>query len=149
MRCPKCSNQDTKVIDSRAGKNTASIRRRRECLECNHRFTTIEEILREDLAVVKRDGTREDFDPSKILKGISKATEKRPISPDEIENLVQAIMTSLQAKYESEVPSKAVGEEIINKLKSIDQIAYVRFASVYKDFRDISELKKEIESLKN
>lgn len=149
MRCPKCSNQDSKVIDSRAGKNSVSIRRRRECLECNHRFTTVEEILREDLTVVKRDGTRVEFDSSKILKGVRKATEKRPIPLDDIENLVQSVCASLQEKFDSEIPSKAIGEEIIDKLKSIDQIAYVRFASVYKDFRDISELKKEIDSLKS
>lgn len=147
MRCPKCLFEETKVLDSRPGKGNTSIRRRRQCLNCTHRFSTVEEILKEDLVVTKRDGRREDFDCSKLIRGVQKAAEKRPISPDTLENLVQQVTLTIQSQYDSEVPSKAIGEEVIKQLKQIDQIAYVRFASVYKDFRDISELAEEINSL--
>lgn len=148
MRCPKCTSEDTKVIDTRASKNNVSIRRRRECLKCEHRFSTIEETLREDFAVIKRDKSREDFDRVKMAKGISKALEKRPVSTEQIEELVHSITATLQNNYETEVPSEAIGEIVMQKLKKLDQIAYVRFASVYKDFHDISQLAKEIKSLK-
>ena len=148
MRCPKCNYQDTKVIDSRPGKNETSIRRRRECLKCTHRFSTVEEVIREDLYIIKRDGTREEFDRGKVFRGISKALEKRPIGLEQIESLVQDVTLTIQNKFDSEVPSKMVGEEIMNRLKTIDQIAYVRFASVYKDFHDVSQLAQEIRTLK-
>lgn len=148
MRCPKCNFQDSKVADSRPGKNEASIRRRRECLKCSHRFTTIEEVLREDLAIIKRDGSREEFDRTKIFRGISRALEKRPFSLEEIESLVHEITIIIQSKFDSEVSSEQIGEEIMERLKKLDQIAYVRFASVYKDFHDISQLAQEIKALK-
>lgn len=148
MRCPKCTFSDSKVVDSRPGKNEASIRRRRECLKCGHRFSTVEEVLREDLVVIKRSGSREEFDRTKIFKGISKALEKRPIGVDEIEALVQEITVVIQNKFDAEVPSKKIGEEVMERLKTLDQIAYVRFASVYKDFHDISQLAQEIKALK-
>lgn len=147
MRCPKCLFEETKVLDSRPGKGNASIRRRRQCLNCSHRFSTVEEILKEDLVVIKRDGRREDFDSPKLIRGVQKAAEKRPISAEVIENLVQEVTFTIQNQYDCEVPSKAIGEEVIKRLKKIDQIAYVRFASVYKDFRDIAELAEEINSL--
>jgi len=147
MRCPKCSSADSKVVDTRAGKNESSIRRRRECLNCSHRFSTVEEILKEDFAVKKRDGRREEYDRSKIAKGISKALEKRPVTVNQIEDMVHQVTVNLQNKYDNEVPSNAIGEEIMNQLKTLDQIAYVRFASVYKDFHDISQLAHEIKSL--
>lgn len=148
MRCPKCNFHDSKVVDTRPGKNEASIRRRRECLKCSHRFSTVEEVLKEDLVIIKRDGSREEFDRTKIFRGISKAFEKRPMGLDQIEALVHEVTVVIQSKFDSEVSSKQVGEEIMERMKCLDQIAYVRFASVYKDFRDISQLAQEIKALK-
>lgn len=148
MRCPKCISIETKVLDTRIGKNESSIRRRRECLNCSYRFTTIEEVLRADLQVIKRDGRREDFDRAKMLNGLKKAVEKRPIDVLQIEMLVADVLASLEREYDHEVPSQAIGEHIMQRLKHLDQIAYVRYASVYKDFRDLSELADEISALK-
>ena len=149
MRCPKCSSLETKVLDTRIGKNETSTRRRRECLECGYRFTTIEEVLRSELQVVKRDGRREDFDRSKMLSGLRKAVEKRPIDVLQIEMLVADVLVALEREYDHEIPSQAIGEHIMQRLKHLDQIAYVRYASVYKDFRDLSELAEEISALKS
>ncbi|MBC2592873.1 transcriptional repressor NrdR [Ruficoccus amylovorans] len=148
MYCPKCGHKDTKVLDTRIGKSKLSIRRRRECLGCGYRFTTVEEILREGLIVIKRDGRREDFDRMKILDGLRKATEKRPIQAEQIEMMVAEVMEALDSEFDTEIPTKAIGEQIMNRLKAIDSIAYVRYASVYKDFRDINEFAREISSLK-
>lgn len=149
MRCPKCTSLETKVLDTRTGKNETSIRRRRECLDCGYRFTTIEEVLRADLQVVKRDGRREDFDRAKMLGGLKKAVQKRPIDVMQIEMLIADALTSLEKEFDHEIPSKAIGEQIMARLKHLDQIAYVRYASVYKDFRDLSELAQEINDLKS
>jgi len=149
MRCPKCTSLETKVLDTRTGKNETSIRRRRECLDCGYRFTTIEEVLRADLQVVKRDGRREDFDRSKMLGGLKKAVEKRPIDVMQIEMLVADVLSALENEFDHEFPAKAIGEQIMLRLKHLDQIAYVRYASVYKDFRDLSELAQEINDLKS
>lgn len=148
MRCPKCTSLETKVLDTRTGKNETSIRRRRECLDCGYRFTTIEEVLRADVQVVKRDGRREDFNRAKMLGGLKKAIEKRPIDVMQIEMLVADVLASLEQEYDHEIPSKAIGEHLMQRLKHLDQIAYVRYASVYKDFRDLSELAQEIIDLK-
>jgi len=148
MRCPKCNHPDTRVIDSRLGKNGYSIRRRRACSSCDYRFSTTEEILREGLVVVKRDGRREDFDPLKIRQGLSRACEKRPVSAEQLDLLVSDVLAELEAAFEGEIPSEAIGERIMVRLRQIDPIAYVRFASVYKDFRDISELEAEISTLR-
>ena len=148
MRCPQCTSADTKVLDTRIGKNESSIRRRRECLGCGYRFTTIEEVLRADLQVVKRDGRREDFDRGKMLGGLKKAVEKRPIDAMQIEMLVADVLAGLEREFDHEIPSEAIGEQIMSRLKRLDQIAYVRYASVYKDFRDLSELAREIHELK-
>jgi len=148
MQCPKCSHTDTKVLDTRLGKNNLSIRRRRQCLGCGYRFTTIEEILREGLVVVKRNGAHEDFDRAKMLAGIRRACEKRPIEAEQIEMMMVEIIDELEREHASEIPSQAIGEQIMTRLRNIDQIAYVRFASVYKDFRDIEELANEISELK-
>jgi len=148
MRCPKCTSIDTKVLDTRTGKNENSIRRRRECLNCGYRFTTIEEVLRVNLQVVKRDGRREDFDRSKMLSGLKKAVEKRPIDVLQIEMLIADVLTSLEKEFDHEIPAHAIGEQIMFRLKHLDQIAYVRYASVYKDFRDLTELAQEINELK-
>ena len=148
MRCSKCTSIDTKVLDTRTGKNENSIRRRRECLNCGYRFTTIEEVLRVNLQVVKRDGRREDFDRSKMLGGLKKAVEKRPIDVLQIEMLIADVLTSLEKEFDHEIPAHAIGEQIMFRLKHLDQIAYVRYASVYKDFRDLTELAQEINELK-
>lgn len=147
MRCPKCTSLETKVLDTRTGKNETSIRRRRECLDCGARFSTIEEVLRADLQIVKRDGRREDFDRNKILGGLKKAVEKRPIDAMQIEMLVADVLAALEREHDHEIPAKAVGEQIMNQLKQLDKIAYVRYASVYKDFRDLAELAREINAL--
>ncbi len=148
MQCPKCNAQDTRVIDSRVGKNGRTIRRRRQCTECNYRFNTIEEILRENLVVIKRDGRREEFDRNKILNGIRRACEKRPIDLEQINMLISDVTLELESEGDFEISGRSIGERVMEKLKNIDQIAYVRFASVYKDFRDISEMAKEISDLK-
>ena len=148
MRCPKCTSLETKVLDTRTGKNETSIRRRRECLDCGYRFTTIEEVLRADLQVVKRDGRREEFDRNKMLGGLRKAVEKRPIDVMQIEMLVADVLAALEKEYDHEIPSQAIGEQIMLRLRHLDQIAYVRYASVYKDFRDLGELAQEIMDLK-
>ena len=148
MQCPKCANLDTKVLDTRLGKNRLSIRRRRECLECHYRFTTVEEVLRDGVVVIKRDGGREEFDRSKMLSGIRKAIEKRPIQGEQIEIMIAEIMDVLERDYDVEIPSDAIGEHIMDHLKDIDKISYVRFASVYKDFRDFDELVSEVDNLK-
>lgn len=148
MRCPKCTSLETKVLDTRTGKNETSIRRRRECLDCEYRFTTIEEVLRADLQVIKRDGRREDFDRNKVLGGLKKAVEKRPIDAVQIEMLIADVLAALEKEYDHEIPSQAIGELIMMRLKHLDQIAYVRYASVYKDFRDLAELAQEIIDLK-
>lgn len=146
MKCPRCSHTDTKVIDSRVTKETA-IRRRRECLDCGHRFNTLEEVQHEDLMVIKRDNTREEFSREKIVAGIRKATEKRPVDMEQIHLLVNEVMQDLAAEYDNEIPGRAIGENVMFRLKKIDQIAYVRYACVYKDFRDISELMQDISNI--
>jgi len=147
MYCPKCNALDTRVIDTRLLKNGRSIRRRRQCAQCDYRFNTMEESLREELAVIKRDGRREDFSREKLLSGIRRACEKRPIDLEQCDMLISDVLVELESEFDSEIPSQAIGERIMARLKNIDQIAYVRFASVYKDFRDISELAREISQL--
>jgi len=148
MFCPRCNHEDTKVLETRLGKGNHSIRRRRECLACDHRFSTIEEIVREGRVVVKRNGAREELDIGKISAGVRKATDKRPIEVERINLMISEIVENLQAKFEDEVPSSAIGEEIMTRLQAVDQIAYVRFASVYREFRDIDELAKAIDQLR-
>jgi len=147
MRCPKCSSAETKVIDSRVSKTETSVRRRRECLSCEYRFTTVEEVLRENLRVIKMDDSREDFDRAKILRGIRKAIEGRPVEMERIDMMIADIVDTLQKEFFDEIPSRAIGEEIMNRLKLVDQIAFVRFAIAYKDIRDIAELEQEISVL--
>jgi transcriptional repressor NrdR len=149
MRCPKCGNQDDKVIDSRASREGSTIRRRRECLACNHRFTTYEEIEREGLMVIKRDGRREEFSRDKLLSGLRKACQKRPISPKVIEDLADKISDELSDKYDREVPGMAVGERVMEALRTIDKVAYVRFASVYRRFEEATEFVREVNKLED
>ena len=147
MRCPFCDHIDDKVIDSRQSKDGDVIRRRRECLKCEGRFTSYERI--EDIIphVVKKDSRREPFDRQKILQGLERACEKRPISLESREDLVKKIEKTLQSINEKEIPSSFIGEQIMNGLKEIDEIAYVRFASVYRQFKDINEFIQEIKDI--
>ena len=147
MKCPYCSFLDSKVVDSRNGKDGTSIRRRRECLKCNRRFTTYERIEEINLVIVKKDGRREGFDRSKIIDGLEKACEKRPISVEVIENLVSDLERELQETGEREVNSKVIGERLISKLYEIDEVAYVRFASVYRSFKDVNQFMDELKEL--
>lgn len=127
--------------------NGLAIRRRRSCMSCGYRFSTVEEIVREDLVVVKNDGRREPFERNKLLSGIQRAVEKRPVDAEQIEMLISDVLADLEIEFDAEIPSRAIGERIMARLKVIDQIAYVRFASVYKQFRDIDELAREIDGL--
>ena len=148
MNCQRCGHQDTKVLDTRTGKNNRSIRRRRQCLACGYRFTTIEEVLREGLMVRKRDGRLEEFDRGKLASGIQKSTAKRPIAAEQIELMVSDVIDAIEKAYDTEVPSSAIGEEVMKRLREMYHIAYVRFACVYKDFNDVSEIAREIDALK-
>ena len=147
MRCPKCSHLEDKVIDSRAANNGAVIRRRRMCLRCGHRFTTYEEVVRAKLRVVKRDGRHEDMDRNKLGSGIQRACEKRPISSEEIESMVDSIMEELEAEHERDVPSHAIGKKVMDRLEKLDEVAFVRFASVYRRFKDVNQFLSAIGGL--
>ena len=147
MRCPFCDNQETKVIDSRPTEDGHSIRRRRECERCSRRFTTYEKVEEVILMVVKKDGSREAFDRRKIMNGIIKACEKRPVTVATIENMVDQIERGLNNMMEKEIDSSFIGELIMDQLKDVDQVAYVRFASVYRQFTDVNTFVAEIEKL--
>lgn len=149
MKCPYCSFLDSKVIDSRPTDEGQVIRRRRECIECGKRFTTYEKIEKIPLIVVKKDGNRESYDRNKLLNGIIKACEKRPVSMSEIEKIVDDIEIALSNSLEKEVTSVAIGEMIMNKLKDVDEVAYVRFASVYRQFKDLNTFMEELKKLLN
>jgi transcriptional repressor NrdR len=138
---------DDKVIDSRASREGATIRRRRECTGCGHRFTTYEEIEREDLMVVKRDGRREQFSKEKLLSGLKKAFQKRPVSPEAIEDLAEKIVNHITDKYEREVPGSVIGERVMAGLREVDEVAYVRFASVYRRFQEATDFVQEVKKL--
>jgi len=144
MKCPACDFKETKVVDSRISTDGGSIRRRRECLKCCKRFTTYEYVEQVPLMIVKKDGRRQPFDRSKITSGLVKACEKRPISIDKIEDVTREVERILQRKYDREVESTVVGEIIMEKLASLDEVAYVRFASVYRQFRDVNQFMKEL-----
>ena len=147
MRCPFCDNQETKVIDSRPTEDGHAIRRRRECERCSRRFTTYEKVEEVILMVVKKDGSREAFDRRKIMNGIIKACEKRPVTVATIENMVDQIERGLNNMMEKEIDSSFIGELIMDQLKDVDQVAYVRFASVYRQFTDVNTFVAEIENL--
>jgi transcriptional repressor NrdR len=147
MRCPKCHAREDKVIDSRAIKDETVIRRRRECLACTARFTTYEEIERDDLRVLKRDGRYEAFDRRKLTAGLDKACEKRPVSREAIDRTVTEIMDELVKRHGTEIPTTSIGEKIMHHLRQLDEVAYVRFASVYRKFRDIKEFVHEVQNL--
>ena len=147
MKCPFCGYTDSKVIDSRPAEDGTTIRRRRECLECQKRFTTYEVIERMPLVVIKRDGSRESFDKVKIINGVIRACEKRPVTMTQIENLAADIELELRGRLESEVKSEVVGEMVMARLKDLDEVAYVRFASVYRSFKDINTFMEELSKL--
>ncbi|NIP30334.1 MAG: transcriptional repressor NrdR [Candidatus Dadabacteria bacterium] len=147
MKCPFCSSSDSKVVDSRVGGDGASIRRRRECNDCGKRFTTYERVQQVELLVVKKDGRREEFDRNKIISGMIKACEKRPVSFEVIDNFVTNFERELMEKGEREIDSKEIGERLISKLYDIDEVAYVRFASVYRSFKDVNQFMDELTEL--
>jgi transcriptional repressor NrdR len=147
MRCPFCNHIEDKVIDSRQSKEGDVIRRRRECLKCEGRFTSYEKIENILPHVIKKDSRREPFDRQKILQGLERACEKRPVSVESREALADGIEKSLQAAGEKEIPSSVIGEQIMDGLKDIDEVAYVRFASVYRQFKDIKEFMQEIKDI--
>ncbi|MDA1276291.1 MAG: transcriptional regulator NrdR [Verrucomicrobia bacterium] len=147
MRCIKCGCEEDKVIDSRTSREGATIRRRRECLACGYRFTTYEAIEHEGLMVVKRDGLNEEFSREKLVSGIKRACQKRPVSLSQIQEMVDNIMNQINKKYDKEVPSMAIGERVMESLRLVDQIAYVRFASVYRRFQEVTEFVQEIKKL--
>ena len=147
MRCPFCNAPETKVIDSRLANEGDSVRRRRECLTCSERFTTFETAELVMPRIVKRDGSRVPFDDQKLLKGMSKALEKRPVSMEIIEQAVNHIRYNLRATGDREVAAERLGEWVMDELKKLDQVAYVRFASVYRSFQDLDEFRQEIERL--
>ena len=147
MQCPFCKQDNDKVINSRPSADGINIKRRRECMNCGRRYTTYERIEETPLKVIKKDGRRVAFDRSKIRIGMEKACEKRPISTDTIESAVSDIERNLYNRFDREVPTKYIGEQIMQKLKTMDKVAYVRFASVYREFKDIADFMEEVKPL--
>ena len=147
MRCPFCAHPESKVVDSRPSDEGSSIRRRRECLACHKRFTTYETMESLPLMVVKKDGSRQSFDKSKLLNGMIRACEKRPVSFGTLEEMANEIEQALQNEMDREIPSTRIGELVMERLKSVDEVAYVRFASVYRQFKDISTFMEELNKL--
>ena len=147
MKCPKCGFSEDKVIDSRLARNESSIRRRRECQSCQFRFSTLEAIVPTEMYVIKRDKNREEFDPKKIRSGIEMACYKRPVREEQLDELIQLIIKRLEAKGKTEIPSSELGHIVMEELKELDEVAYVRFASVYRQFKDIDQFINEIRLL--
>lgn len=147
MKCPVCYYQDTKVIDSRVASDGLSIRRRRECLKCGFRFSTYEEVEILDLSLVKRDGRKEAYSREKLIKGLKKSLEKRPITEEKFKKLVNLIERDLQKLRKNEITSSQIGQIVMKQLKRVDQVAYIRFASVYQSFKDVQTFKRELNKL--
>ena len=147
MKCPKCAEQDDKVIDSRLIRNGEVIRRRRSCNSCDFRFTTYEEVVKAGLIVLKRSGKTEDFSRKKLLNGIHKSCEKRPVTDDQVSFIVDSIANAVQSEYEREVASTVIGQKVMEHLQKVDEVAYVRFASVYRRYRDVNQFLSEVEGL--
>ncbi|MBI2647350.1 transcriptional repressor NrdR [Candidatus Woesearchaeota archaeon] len=147
MKCPYCNYEETQVIDTRETESLEVTRRRRECLKCNKRFTTYEKVEEAEIRVVKKDGSRERFERQKVLNGVLKACEKRAISLDKIEKLVDDVESDLRKRDSVEVESKIIGELVMKKLKNLDKVAYIRFASVYREFEDLERFEEELEKL--
>ena len=148
MRCPSCDYPESKVVDSRPSDDGATIRRRRECLNCKHRFTTYERLGDTPLLVTKSDGSSETYDRNKLIRGVTVACAKRPITPEQITSLIDSIEAELRAMPRNEVTSKELGTKVLERLESLDDVAYVRFASVYKDFQNIEEFAAALEELR-
>jgi transcriptional repressor NrdR len=149
MKCPKCGYTESKVVDSRPSEEGTSIRRRRECLSCQNRFTTYETVEKLPLLVIKKDKTRQTFDKTKLLNGIIEACHKRPITLEQMETVVNEIELELQNSLTHEVPSSKIGVLVMERLKELDEVAYVRFASVYREFKDLDTFMRELEKLKS
>lgn len=149
MRCPYCGYKESKVVDSRPADESSSIRRRRECLSCGKRFTTYETVESLPMVVVKKDGSRQSFERRKVLGGMIRACEKRPVPLAELEKIAEEIEQDLQNSMEREVSTEAIGERVMDRLRSVDQVAYVRFASVYRQFKDIDTFMAELNKLLN
>lgn len=147
MKCPFCENLESKVVDSRPTDEGQAIRRRRECISCGKRFTTYEKIEEIPIIIVKRDGNRQTYNRNKLLNGILKSCEKRPVSMDTIENIVDDIEKNLYNSLQKEITSIEIGEMVMNKLKNIDEVAYVRFASVYRQFKDVNSFMEELKKI--
>lgn len=147
MKCPFCGHLDSKVVDSRPAEDGASIRRRRECLACHKRFTTFEVMESLPVVVIKKDGSRQSFDRSKLLNGMIRACEKRPVPFDVLQQIADEIEQTLQNEMNREIPSDQIGEMVMDRLKEVDEVAYVRFASVYRQFKDISTFMAELNKL--
>ena len=147
MKCPYCAYEENQVLDSRDSEDLSSVRRRRECLKCGKRFTTYERVEMIDLFIIKKDGRREQFERNKLLVGIQRACEKRPISIDTIEDTVDEIEQNLRKRKTTEIPSKVIGEIVTRRLKALDKVAYIRFASVYRAFEDVESFEKEVQNL--
>jgi len=147
MKCPFCAHVEDKVVDSREGREGLVIRRRRECLNCSRRFTSYERIDEIPFMVVKRDGKREPFNRNKVLAGLRRACEKRPVSPSELEGIADEVEHLLQEAADREIPTEAIGQQVIDRLRDLDKVAYVRFASVYRKFEDVDQFMKELKGL--
>ena len=148
MRCPKCGCGDDKVIDSRAARDGSTVRRRRECLSCGHRFSTLESVVPEDMKVIKLNGEREDYDRDKLRRGIANACWKRPIPDEDIDRIADTVTNSLLHDFDKEVPSSEIGERIMAELLKVDEVAFVRFASVYRKFTAVKDFVREIKGIK-
>ncbi len=147
MRCPYCGYKEDKVVDSRSTAEESAVRRRRECLKCGKRFTTYEYIEEVSMRVVKKDGRREPFDRKKILSGVIRACEKRPVSMEKMEEIVTLVERGIQKKFDREISSSRIGEMVMEKLKNLDDVAYVRFASVYRQFKDVGQFMVELRDI--
>jgi transcriptional repressor NrdR len=147
MRCPFCGHDETKVVDSRVSESQDAIRRRRECLKCEQRFTTYERREEMPLMVLKKDGRREPFDRGKLLRGLVVATVKRDVSPEQLESLIDDIQAELHNSFRYEIPARQLGDMVLERLKALDRVAYIRFASVYKSFQDLDEFTSELKGL--
>jgi transcriptional repressor NrdR len=147
MKCPFCSHKEDKVVDSRATAEESAVRRRRECLKCGKRFTTYEYVEEVSLMVIKKDGRREPFDRKKILAGIIRACEKRPVSMEKMEEIITQVERAIQKKSDREVEATRIGELVMEKLKGLDDVAYVRFASVYRQFKDVGQFMEELKDI--
>ena len=147
MRCPSCGHEEDRVVDSRATKENSAVRRRRECLKCGQRFTTYEYIEHTPLMVVKKDGRREHYSREKIMNGLLRACEKRPVSRESLEKLVDEVEESIGRRVRDEIPTQEIGNEVMKLLANLDQVAYVRFASVYREFKDVTQFLDELRKL--